>query len=54
MEFLSWHLDQVELAFLDRVETEEAKLLGWWSSDRLRWVLAGVLWWVQIRFCGGF
>ena len=23
-------------------------LLGWWSSERLRWVLAAVLWWVQI------
>ena len=23
-------------------------LLGWWSSERLGWVLAAVLWWVQI------
>ena len=39
-------------------------LLGWWSLKRLGWVLAAVLWWVQIgvarvvgfwlRFCGGF
>ena len=25
-------------------------LLGWWSSERLVWVLAAVLW----QFCGGF
>ena len=23
-------------------------MLGWWSSERLGWVLAAVLWWVQI------
>ena len=34
--------------FLAGVETREAGLLGWWSSERLGWVLVTVLWWVQI------
>ena len=61
---LSQHLDQVESAFLKSwcvilesawsvflagVETREVGLLGWWSSDRLGWVLVAVLWWIQIR-----
>ena len=33
-------------AFLAGVETREARPLGWWSSERLGWVLAVVLWWV--------
>ena len=26
-------------------------LLGWWSSERLVWVLAAVLWWVLAMGC---
>ena len=35
--------------FLAGVEIEEVGLLGWWSSERLGWVLAAILWWVQIE-----
>ena len=46
----SWDviLESAWLVFLARVETREARPLGWWSSERLGWVLATVLWWVQI------
>ena len=27
-------------------------LLGWWSSERLGWVLVAVLWWVPIGVAG--
>ena len=38
--------------FLAGVETGEAGPLGWWSSERLGWVLAAVLWWVPIGVAG--
>nr|POE99772.1 hypothetical protein CFP56_48667 [Quercus suber] len=34
----------VWLVFLAGVEIEEAGPLGWWSLERLGWVLAAVLW----------
>ncbi|KAK9991085.1 hypothetical protein SO802_026070 [Lithocarpus litseifolius] len=37
--------------FLARVEIGEAGPLGWWSLERLGWVLAAILWWVQIGEC---
>ena len=45
MSFLS----QRGKCFLAGVETREVGPLGWWSSERLGWILAAVLWWVQIR-----
>ena len=41
-------LESAWSVFLAGVETGEAGPLGWWSSERLGWVLAAVLWWDQI------
>ncbi|KAK9992743.1 hypothetical protein SO802_027728 [Lithocarpus litseifolius] len=49
----AWVLLEFVKVFLVGVETGEARLQEWWSSERLGWILVAVLWWVQIGCEGG-